>query len=160
MYSACDETLKKECVRRERSDTFQCYYHRNPPTPTQLRSNQTYLIWSFHHTWNIIIIVFWDLLHFLRFLTVSITSFDMPTNFAYTLWSDQSQAWDFLAPHVSVQSHASVQRSIALLACDWLDWMCILAVVKPHRMHGIIEPRLTPTWFWGLNSHTKVIFIS
>ena len=44
-------------------------------------------------------------------------------HFAYTLWSDQSQAWDFFAPHASVQSHASVQRSIALLACDWLDWI-------------------------------------
>ena len=40
--------------------------------------------------------------------------------FAYELWSDQSQAWDFFEPN------ASVQRSIDFSAYDWLDYHLIL----------------------------------
>ena len=39
------------------------------------------------------------------------------------LFPDQSQAWDFLASHANVQLHTSVQRSIALPACDLSDWI-------------------------------------
>ena len=32
--------------------------------------------------------------------------------------------------------------------------MTHFSLVKPHRKHDNIEPWLSPTWFWGLNSYT------
>ena len=44
--------------------------------------------------------------------------------FCLRLWTDTNHRRRFFfAPNASLQTHASVQRSIGFAACDWLDWI-------------------------------------
>ena len=82
------------------------------------------------------------------------------------LVSDQSQArlqaWDFFAPHVSVQSHTSVQRSIVLPARDWSDWVAHFGSCETPQSAPKLWPT-DPTYLFldlEFSHYTMVTFLS